>query len=54
MDGTSLPNVTAGHIANIVAQADGGKFQDFEYAERQGIVHISRFVPDETLNEMFQ
>ncbi|KAF3931090.1 hypothetical protein ABW20_dc0106731 [Dactylellina cionopaga] len=27
---------------------------DFEYLERNGIVHVSRFIPDNTLNEIFR
>ena len=54
VDGTTQPHVTAEHVVEILMQANEGSVCDFEYVERQGVVHVSRFVPDETLNEIFR
>ena len=54
VDGTSQPRVTAEHVIDILMQANDGSVCDYEYVERQGVIHVSRFVPDETLNETFR
>ena len=54
LDGTSCPDMIANHVADIVTQAATGDVQDFEFVERKGVIHISRFVPDEVLNEKFR
>ena len=54
IDGSSQPHVTAEHVVDILMQAIDGSVCDFEYVERQGVIHVSRFMPDEALNETFR
>lgn len=54
VDGESDSVVTAQHVVAILAQAERGGFCDFEFVQRQGILNVSRFIPDETLNEDFR
>lgn len=44
---------TASNIARILAQGRQGD-ADSEYIEKDGVVHISRFVPDDGLNRSFR
>ena len=54
VDGTTQLHITADHIVDILMQANDGSVCDYEYVERQGVIHVSRFMPDETLNETFR
>lgn len=43
---------TAEHLASTLQQKSNAL--DFEFIQHQGVVHVSRFVPDDTLNESFR
>ena len=43
---------TAGHLLSVLCQQHGAL--DMEFIQRQGIVHVSRFVPDDSLNDSFR
>ncbi|KAK6542003.1 hypothetical protein TWF694_007774 [Orbilia ellipsospora] len=50
---TRNPEKTCKNIGSIL-QNGHPNTQDFEFIERRGIVHISRFVPDDVLNTAFR
>lgn len=43
---------TVNHLVSILKQPSGSL--DMEFVQRKGVVHVSRFVPDESLNESFR
>lgn len=43
---------TAEHLISILKQKSN--ILDFEFIQRKAVVHVSRFVPDDTLNESFR
>ncbi|KAK4508593.1 hypothetical protein PRZ48_002332 [Zasmidium cellare] len=45
-------DTTAENIVSVVQQADA--LNDFEFVQKDGIVHISRFVPDDKINHSFR
>lgn len=45
---------TAVHVMNVLTQAVGESEPDFEFIHASGMLHVSRFVPAETLNSMFR
>lgn len=56
-DGTSSPSyneTTAIHIVDVLAQAVKHTEPDFEFIHSDGMLHVSRFVPAETLNSTFR
>ncbi|TAQ85507.1 hypothetical protein B7494_g6164 [Chlorociboria aeruginascens] len=53
-----IDNISAAPIPtakNIVAVLSENQYlQDFEFVQRSGVVHVSRFVPDDSLNSAFR
>jgi hypothetical protein len=52
IDGASSTTTTAKQIIDILHQDEGSI--DYEFLQRNGVIHVSRFVPDEDLNQKFQ
>ncbi|PQE17058.1 polyketide synthase protein [Rutstroemia sp. NJR-2017a BBW] len=52
IDGASSRTTTARHIIDILHQDEFSI--DYEFLQRNGVIHVSRFVPDEDLNQKFQ
>ncbi|RAH71709.1 uncharacterized protein BO66DRAFT_400146 [Aspergillus aculeatinus CBS 121060] len=53
-DFEALSKKTARNLIAVIEDADRLENPDFEYVERNGMAHISRFVPDEHLNQTFR
>ncbi|KAL6719446.1 hypothetical protein ACLMJK_003686 [Lecanora helva] len=47
------PEKTASNIIAVLEQGHGN-FKDYEFVQSGGMVHVSRFVPDDSLNEPFR
>ncbi|THC98862.1 hypothetical protein EYZ11_001640 [Aspergillus tanneri] len=54
MDGKTTFDVTARHIAFILYQSVLSPTIDYEFVESNGLLYISRFLPDYASNERFQ
>ncbi|KAH8427718.1 uncharacterized protein LDX57_005428 [Aspergillus melleus] len=54
MDGKTTPDITAKHIAFILYQSVLSPHIDYEFVERNGLLYISRFLPDYASNDRFQ
>jgi len=54
IDNESNVDTTAQNVVDMLSQVNNEQTCDFEFVQRRGILHISRFVPDEMLNEKFQ
>jgi hypothetical protein len=52
-DAETNVTVTAKHLISVVNQPSGSK-EDMEFAQRDGVVHVSRFVPDDKMNASFR
>jgi hypothetical protein len=46
-------NRTTGNIVSVLKRSAGG-LHDYEYIERDGVVHTRRFIPDDQLNDFFR
>jgi hypothetical protein len=46
-------NRTTGNIASVLKRSADG-LHDYEYIERDGVVHTRRFIPDHQLNDFFR
>lgn len=44
----------ARHVVEVLQQAVDGSEPDFEFVSASGMLHVSRFVPDETMNRIFR
>ena len=53
-DAVSNVDLTVSNIASILNEASHGQTSDFEYLQQDGLVHVSRFLPDKPLNETFR
>ncbi|KAF3934990.1 hypothetical protein ABW20_dc0100217 [Dactylellina cionopaga] len=53
VDNIDKPTQTARNILSVIKQASSNAL-DLEYMERDGVAHISRFVPDDELNTAFR
>ncbi|KAI1097720.1 putative polyketide synthase [Jackrogersella minutella] len=53
-DGASDMASTASNIYAAFLSAFSSDTSDLEYAEHNGVVHVSRWIPDEPLNRIFQ
>lgn len=51
---TSSHEVTASNIVSVLAQAVEDSDPDFEYVQNSGVLHVSRFTPEEGLNRSFR
>lgn len=51
-DTVSHVQQTAEHLVSVLTQKSSSV--DFEFTQRQTVVHVSRFVPDDSLNESFR
>ncbi|KAJ6092588.1 polyketide synthase [Penicillium sp. IBT 16267x] len=47
------PELSARNIFDVISGLDGA-LADYEYVEKDGVVHISRFTPDNDLNSAFR
>ncbi|KAL9046411.1 MAG: hypothetical protein Q9214_000744, partial [Letrouitia sp. 1 TL-2023] len=54
IDGKSGAELTAQNVYDILAQPERGSLCEFEFIQRRGALHVSRFVPDADLNESFR
>ncbi|KAJ5672571.1 polyketide synthase [Penicillium longicatenatum] len=52
-DPNNDPSRTAHNIFDVILGLDGA-LADYEYVEKNGVVHISRFTPDNDLNSAFR
>ncbi|RAK98996.1 type I polyketide synthase [Aspergillus ibericus CBS 121593] len=52
-DPTTDPSRSAHNLVQTLLELDG-PLADFEYVEKGGVVHISRFLPDDDLNREFR
>ena len=50
----STIEVTSSNIANAFQRLDSDEKPDLEFIQRDDVVHVSRWIPDDTLNEEFQ
>lgn len=48
------PEVTVKHIAFILSQKASSSIVDYEFVERDSLLHISRFLPDNDSNDRFR
>ncbi|KAF3923302.1 hypothetical protein ABW21_db0202636 [Orbilia brochopaga] len=53
-DVSAKPKITAKNILSLLEQQRLPNVGDTEYCEREGVIHISRIVPDASLNEIFR
>lgn len=51
---TSNPELTASNIVSALDQMINNSAPDFEFIQHEGVVHISRFVPEEAKNQTFR
>lgn len=51
---TSNPELTASNIISALDQMIKNSAPDFEFIQHEGVVHISRFVPEEAKNQTFR
>ena len=47
------PEKTASNIIAVLKQGQDD-FKDYEFVQSRGVIHVSRFVPDDALNESFR
>ena len=54
IDSETPYELTAKHIVNILSQGISSSTIDYEFVERNNLLHISRFLPDYVSNKRFQ
>lgn len=54
IDKETPDSLTADHVAFILSQVGSSTMTDYEFVEKNSLLHVSRFVPDKIANEKFQ